>query len=64
MCSIKMLKSFVATLYFLGLIGSGLGAAHPAPDPSILSDNMQSFTEDPYMTDEKFREKGKSIYIS
>ena len=53
-----------AMLYFLlGLVGSGLCAAHANPDPSILGDNMQSFTEDPYMTDEKFREKGKSDEI-
>jgi len=56
---INMKTVFTAILYFLGLVGSGLCAAHANPDPSILGDNMQSFTEDPYMTDEKFREKGK-----
>ena len=55
----NMKTVFAAILYLLGLVGSGLCAAHANPDPSILGDNMQSFTEDPYMTDEKFREKGK-----
>ena len=50
-----------ASLFFLGLVGSCHGAAHPAAEPSSLGDHMQSFTEDPYMTDEKFREKGRSL---
>ena len=53
-----------ASLFFLGLVGSCHGAAHPAAEPSSLGDHMQSFTEDPYMTDEKFREKGRSIFFS
>jgi len=52
-----------AVLLFCGLLGSGLGVPHPVPDPSILGDNMQSFTEDPYVTDEKFREKGRHFGI-
>ena len=55
-----MKPSVATTLLFLGLLGSGLGVPHPLPEPSILGESMQSFTEDPYMTDEKFREKGKS----
>jgi len=45
----------------LGLIGSGLCVPHPLPDLSLIGDHMQSFTEDPYVTDEKFREKGRSL---
>jgi hypothetical protein len=59
-----MRKMWITTLLVLGLVGSSHGAAHPAPDPSVLGDNMQSFTEDPYMTDEKFREKGKQSKVS
>ncbi len=55
---------WITTLLVLGLVGSSHGAAHPAPDPSVLGDNMQSFTEDPFMTDEKFREKGKQSKVS
>jgi len=44
------------------MVGPGLSVPKAAPGPSpSIGDNMQSFTEDPYVTDEKFREKGTMI---